>query len=321
MKKTKRFGKAVIACLTAGLMIVMSLFAAAEDAYGTYEEGFFSQKHQFQRVDPTPQLMNADFSEGFRYWSTRSGTKANENAKLITEGDNTFIQLTPGGDYYGLTTALFICDQVKPGQKLVVMYDWRGAMDFQVYVAQWVDGVEVRMGRQVGKNLYEAQDETEWNVSVSNSEETVQESKEGNENLYFAIGIEATTIMDIDTCVDNVRLAIMDADGGYRDLEGNPIVFETGEEEEPPEESEETSSETPQSQPQEDKPESSKPAADGSSTTDSNAAGTASDPADTEEKGAPWPLIIGIIAAVVVIAAVIVVVLVMKKKKAPEDRG
>ena len=164
---TKRLSRRII-CLAAVLFILGTVLSvSAQDAYGTYEEGFFSELHSFQRVDPTPELMNGDFSEGFRYWSTRSGNKTKENAKLVTEGDNTYAQLTPTGDYHGLVTPLFLCEQARPGQKLVVLYDWRGSMDFQVYLMQWVEGVEHRLG--FGTTLlYEAQNADEWNTTVTN---------------------------------------------------------------------------------------------------------------------------------------------------------
>lgn len=296
------------------LFILGTVFSvSAEDAYGTYEEGFFTEKHSFQKVDPTPQLMNGDFSEGFRFWTTRSGNKTNENAKLVTEGDNTYAQLTPTGDYQGIVTPLFICEQAQPGQKLVVLYDWRGSMDFQVYLMQWLFG-EANAEHRLGFGttvLYEAQNADEWNTTATNVQKTVLESTDGNENLYFAIGVEPTTNMEIDTCVDNFRLAILNADGSYQDLEGNRLDFNTGEESEAPEESsdDESGEETPS---EEEKPESSAPMA---SDSDGSAAGTASEPADAETDGAPWSLIIGIAAVVVAAAAVVLVLFLVKKKK------
>ena len=220
-------GKRWFSILTALLLVAAVPLALAEDVYGTYAEGFFTQKNSFQLVEPTAQLMNADFSEGLRYWTTRTGNKTNENARLVEENGNVYIQLTPIGEYHGITTSLFVCEQAQPGQKLVVLYDWRGSMDFRVGVSQWLDGKEILFTNPSygGKVLYESIEENGWHVSASMAETPVQPPANEGEPLYFSVTIESRSYLNIDTCVDNIRLAVQQPDGSYQDFDGNPVVF------------------------------------------------------------------------------------------------
>ncbi len=103
--------------------------------YGTEEDGFNSKYSSYPlALKPVDTIENLDFSDGFIYWSGRdagaapyTGTFASNSFALVTEGENKYITLTEDGYVNTMRTALFKVEGVHVGEKLVLVYDVKGA--------------------------------------------------------------------------------------------------------------------------------------------------------------------------------------------------
>ena len=205
----------IIACLSS-----FGAFAATES--GTYEKGIDVKSYAIYSLDPVPEFKNGDFSEGFKFWGAMLEGGPSVNAKLVTRDGNTYMQLAPVREYGGVISLKFICNDFVPGDRAVVIYDWKGSDSHQVYLTQDI-GNGLRIGNGPDELIKEAADKDGWNTSITRVTGTVEAPSDGNENLVFYIGAQALTNLSSDTCFDNIRLGRLGTDGKVFDLKGNEV--------------------------------------------------------------------------------------------------
>ena len=209
------------------------------NTYGTETEGI-KQSINPRELPATDEPNNLDFSKGFKYWgSSRTWTsfKTTDAAKLVTEGSNTYVQLTPNTSYDsgwgGIISAPFYLD-VKPGATLSLLYDWKGSSDFIVKLVQQnisQAGADIKCDGSSGTIVKSAATENGWNTSWQNIKNSVVEDNT-NDNLYsFYIYIQPNGEAEItpDTCFDNIRIIQVSGTGSEAvlyDLEGNLIILD-----------------------------------------------------------------------------------------------
>ena len=227
----KRLGKLFICIIILMLIMLFSLSVVAEeDVYGTYDNGIVVGKYSFQRINPLNKLTNGDFEQGLKYWATVNGERPSDVAKLLKEGNNTYIQLTGMEDFSGIVTPLFLCDKLTAGQMPVVIFDWRGSDEFQVFLSQWVDvgegRREFRIGLKGGAVIKEAENESDWNTSITSLNQVLERSVDGNDNIYLHIGVQRFQNNTVISQIDNLRLGLVDTQTGkLTDYDGNEICM------------------------------------------------------------------------------------------------
>lgn len=207
--------------LTLVFLLTSSFAVAAEEGFGTYDKGIISGNYAISRYNPSDGFQNGDFSQGFMFWGTVLKGGPTDEAKLVTENGNTYMQLVPVRDYSGIISVKFICNDFEAGDRAVVIYDWKGSENHQVYLCQ-VGSKDVRIGNGLGDTIIEASG-SGWNTSITKVKDVVFDTTDGNLNHIFYIGLQATTDMTADTCFDNVRLGVLEDDGTVKDLNGNVV--------------------------------------------------------------------------------------------------
>ncbi len=237
MKSTNKFF-VLLAC-AALLLSTVSISVAAqadEDYYGTEAEGMYIKSYQVNKTTPHEGVINWDFSQGFKYWGGLGGKKVLDVAQLVTEGSVRCVRLTGEEQWNGITTPLIVTEDLKVGQQACIVYDWKGKEeDFQVYLSQWIptEGgslTESRMGLMNGTTLHKAENENEWNTSVTRITELVKASDSGDENIYIAAAAQLATEnpSEANVRIANLRLCIMNVKSGrIYDTDGNLIKSDT----------------------------------------------------------------------------------------------
>lgn len=202
-------------------LIFAGSFSVSAYESGTYEKGLNLKNYQIYSLDPADEFKNGDFSEGFKYWGAMLEGGPSVNAKIVSRDQNNYMQLAPVREYGGVMSLKFICNAYDPGDFAVVIYDFKGSLNHQVYLNQDIDnGIRICNGYEIIK---EADGKDEWNTAVTLIKDCVQAPTDGNQNLVFYIGLQATTDLNADTCFDNVRLGKLDENGKVYDLSGNEI--------------------------------------------------------------------------------------------------
>ena len=122
-----------------------------------------------------------------------------------------------------LTTAEFriLNDKVFQGKQLVVLYDWLGDENFDIEFIQWDGKTTFRtISSGIGKTVYEAKNENEWNTTATSPLNTLFHSDRG---FYFTVRIKLLNMLPSTARLDNFRVALVNANGVLYDLEGNEI--------------------------------------------------------------------------------------------------
>lgn len=213
------------------------------DGYGT-KSGGIARETITTTMNPTDGPKNLDFEEGFRYWGTYwTDSVATDFAKLVTENGNTYVQLTPdandgSGGWRGPSTALFKLKNVKVGDRLSVLYDWKGDTDFQIKLAQLqvIDTTkEQKAAADPTANLKKVgATEEDWNTSYSYITAPVVEDKTDDGEFVFFIMMQSRGNPDIVSYIDNIRIVKVSADDEHvYDLDGKEIIFENDDPDDP----------------------------------------------------------------------------------------
>lgn len=290
-------------CFLAAFSIIAFSFNASAQEIGTYDEGIITKKYQLGKLDATDGLQNGDFSDGFQYWGSFLEGGPSKEAKLVTENGNTYVQLTPQGDYTGLASLNFVCNEYEVGDRAIVIYDWKGSENHQVYLCQVAPPSDLRIGNGPNELIKEATG-SGWNTSITKVTGEVLEPRDGYFNKTFYLGLQCTTDMSADTAFDNIRMGILEDDGTVKDLQGNIVGKSEQLSEENPDESEPSESAVSE------EPE------------ENDVAEVVSDAEDTvkEEKNDNAGLIVLIVAIVLFVLADIAlfVRIILKKKKSKQ---
>lgn len=306
MKSIKRYLTIILCFMVMAVIPFTSLTASAYpsvEGFGTYEDGIIPPiKSYVGYHDPIPEGYhpNLDFSMGLMYWSNVNAKKPSEAVTLVTEGDNTFIQINPTNDenqiYEGIESPKFCDERIKEGDLLVTVYDWRGTQghNIQVYINQRDVPQKSRLTAHF-KTIKEAENENDWNTSVGLNQYPVNQTLNDAE-IFINIGAQAFQDANCTTQIDNIRIGRVDVKtNDVYDLDGE-FICNLG-----PVKSEQTASD------------------DTSDTKDTDKTETASQAEDKTEKDkiSTETLIIIIavsVTAVILIAVAVIAVLMLKKK-------
>ena len=211
-----------------------------EDRYGTYEDGL--PKDVITRdVSPVDGMNNFDFEQGFRYWGTYwNNSTASDFAELIKEDGNTYAKLKPNandgsGGWRGPSTMAFALNNVKPGDNLSVLYNWKGDADFAVQLKQLQlpstaqSGSDNKCGAGPLKNLVKiGETDNDWNTSWQYVLNPVLEDTTNDGKYVFYILFQPTGNVKIETYLDNFQIVKLvgnlDNPTIY-DLDGNILSF------------------------------------------------------------------------------------------------
>ena len=204
-----------------------------QNEYGTFADGITCINNNIVSVTPTAKPMNLDFSEGLRYWGTQYKTgKASDFVKLIIEKNNSYIKLSPKAKWDGILTAKFQCLGIKEGDKIALVYDWKGSGDYQVGLKFINPAVAVQENWfvtgdvGVATTLYEAKNDSEWNVSMTMSKSLPKVAS--GETATFMIGVQTKSDLSLDYCFDNLTLVKIAADGSIKNLNGATLDYSKG---------------------------------------------------------------------------------------------
>lgn len=246
----KRILTSLICVLTAVCLILGCSFnVLADDGWGTEEEGIHAPHNNYVRYykayTETDGCPNADFSQGYRYWTTdynNKDTKSNqvvEASRIEKDGDNTYVVMTPHFQYDNIATVMFTDSRVQVDDKLVVLYDWHntsGDASIQVIIYQYIldsNGKCVASHRISDASdggitdLTIAFNDTDWNTSMSRQRQQVKDPTQdgGDGKIYLSFVIESITeFTDHGTKVDNLRLAKYNKESGdVFDLDGKRL--------------------------------------------------------------------------------------------------
>lgn len=232
----QKYKKSFLCFLAMFSIIAFGLNVSAQEI-GTYDEGIITKKYELGKLDATEGLQNGDFSDGFQYWGSFLEGGPSKEARLVKANGNTYVQLTPQGDYTGLASLNFVCNEYEVGDRAIVIYDWKGSENHQVYLCQVAPPSDLRIGNGPNEVIIEATG-SGWNTSITKVTGEVLEPRDGYFNKTFYLGLQCTTDMSADTAFDNVRLGILEDDGTVKDLQGNVVGKSEQVAEDKPDESE-----------------------------------------------------------------------------------
>ena len=163
---------------------------------------------------------------GLMYWSNGNAKKPSEAVKLVTEGDNTFIQIIPTNDenqiYEGIESPKFCDERIQAGDLLVTVYDWRGSEkhNIQVYINQRDVPQKSRLTAHF-KTVKVAENEGDWNTSVCLNQYPVNQTLNDAE-IFISVGAQAFQDSNCSTQIDNIRIGKWDKKtNDIHDLDGN----------------------------------------------------------------------------------------------------
>ena len=193
---------------------------------GTKEEGIvFPEGIDFRSLTLQAGLKNYNFSEGLKYWASINDKKPSETVMIMSEGENSF--LTPyqleSGD--GIMSAPFYCENIIPGQAMVVVYDWSGPEAFTVTLEQYDSSGTSVLSSGFGKTIYKAKNDQEWNTNATKPIHPVRISDDGYNAMSFLVKIEIHN-PSFDIKIDNLRIGYSNANGVIYDINGNEIKGE-----------------------------------------------------------------------------------------------
>ena len=148
---------------------------------GTYEDGWSVVDNAVSPnyVGPFAGVQNGDFTDGLKYWGSRTSTGAGgDYADVKTDGNNTYVHLAAKTDatYCGIRSTLFYLPEAKVGDKLVVMYKYKNgdASKYQVFFAPKNNsGDDWTLMDNSGSTIKQAATDTEWGYAVSTKVLTV----------------------------------------------------------------------------------------------------------------------------------------------------
>jgi len=93
--------------------------------YTEEDSGYVGNGRNYQ----TEGFLNSDFSEGLKYWGTNAPFNADkfamDNAKIVTENGNRFVEITTRTNWHGIESAAFSAQGIKNGDWLAVLVDYK----------------------------------------------------------------------------------------------------------------------------------------------------------------------------------------------------
>lgn len=243
----KRFLASILCVITVvSLVFGGSISALAATDWGTPEEGIIPTRANLSIYHvpylETDGFPNFNFDQGFKYWTSSciSGARLyspSQAAKLATEGENTYIKLTPTEPYGNIHTVQFVDSRIKVDDALVIMYDWRnttGDANLQITLNQYFRESPEKLGSHNGTRLSDcgnggitdlkvALNDDEWNTSMGRVYQPVQKPTGTDQAIYLSVGIES--IVEVtETQVDNIRIAkFVKTTGDVLDLDNNKL--------------------------------------------------------------------------------------------------
>ena len=281
MKKTTI--KKVLALVVGVLIIAASLTAGFSVAAETYPEyygneagnGFNSYTNTAKgtsswpfNLKPADDIYNLDFQNDFWFWSGHDcsdglgsigGRRANRPFDLITDGDNKYAQMK--SPYYcDILTALFTAKNVAVGDKLVVIYDAKGAdaTKIRAFVRQVPIKKGITYDETTGENnsadteaspkdgvvnlsAYDEVEPTEfavqnsaadWTTYILGNVDTVKDFGAEDSTLlsdiYLQVKVDAPglehKVTEVDAAIDNIRIAKV-KNGVYTDVATNEVIY------------------------------------------------------------------------------------------------
>ena len=221
-------------------VINMSKISDEENpSYGTEADGFVCASAS--AVKPLDKALNLDFQNGLRYWCATSKLPS-EIMGIKTEGTNKYAKIKGTTIYRGVQTPVIKLSNVQAGDKVTVVYDWKGscaANQFQVTLTQYDMKTPYTSGGSalsprladghglMGTKLALSSTPAGWTTVASRTLNALKAPENGDANFYAKIGIESMVEGEIDFCVDNIRLAKVSADGKvYTDLVTNQVIYD-----------------------------------------------------------------------------------------------
>ena len=201
---------------------------------GTYKDGIITGgNYAISGWKRTNGFQNPSFKLGFKHWATVLGVSPSEHAKLGKDEDGTtFITLT-SSDYKGIVSQPFNESRIKEGDKIIVMADFRGDLNFALSFEAYNS---VKSERANGmKVIYESA--TGWSTAVSETVLTVGTPKtdEGavkkyGDQLVFTVGVQPKSGESV-TDITNIRVLKVGTNDTYYNLDGTKADYKVGAEE------------------------------------------------------------------------------------------
>ena len=201
---------------------------------GTREDGFTTEKGAVNGIKPHMGFANGDFSQGLKNWTATGnpGDYASKRAEPKTEGDKSYITLISEGNYEGILSRPFHIEGIEPGDKLVLMAEYRGDGKLQLVLEQANPTNYDNTCRANGiKPLYTARNPENWSIGVSNTHMVVQSynTDPGAVALYgegYCFTVRVQSDKDpVTSDIANVRIVKLLDDGSYETLDGEPIII------------------------------------------------------------------------------------------------
>ena len=206
----KRLSKNALA-LTLSLVLIVSTMATglsvlAEGTipsyYGTAEKGINSEYTAYPRdLKPADGVYNLDFENGFVYWSgSKSGKNfASDTFKLekSPKGDNTYVTLKDTGYSGNIQTVMFKVPNVSVGDKVVLLYDVKGADAGKIVPYLIQDGIRpVEYDANTGLNISKNPDNSSEKWKATNgTPATIVGSETANSVYSVQLGAKGWTTM------------------------------------------------------------------------------------------------------------------------------
>ena len=202
------------------------------DIYGTVEKGItFAEGYGINDIAPLPGFMNGDFSAGLKFWGGLNNKQPTDIVSIETAGENKYLSFKQVSAGDGVFTLRFACNKLIPGKPAVLVYDWSGPLNFYVSLEQRDSNTVTLLSSGLGKSLYEAKSENEWNTGVTEPIHPVRIPIDGYYQLFFSVKIEIVEPEE-NIKIDNIRLAYTNENNVIYDLDGNEIKGEVRTEDE-----------------------------------------------------------------------------------------
>lgn len=193
---------------------------------GTKEQGIILPENlKIYDVPLQNGLQNYNFTDGLKFWASINAKKPADAVMVMIDGENSFLmpnQLESGD---GIISAPFFCENIIPGQAVVIIYDWSGSADFKITLEQYDSSGASVVSSGFGKSLYEAKNDQEWNTSVTKPIHPIRLSDDGYNAILFNVKIEIYN-PTFDLKIDNLRIGYSNANGIIYDINGNEIKGE-----------------------------------------------------------------------------------------------
>ncbi len=188
--------------------------------YGPEESGYYGNG----REKETEGFLNSDFSNGLLYWGTHyeSDKYAMDNAKVVNENGNSYLEITTRENWKGIESAAFSLPGIENGDMLAVLVDYRLGEGASGYCADLnlVSGAAMpdSEGRDGAGRVENRYLKDGWESAISTFVQ-ISDIKEGTAPRFTVTLRNSATDNKGPICFDNVRIVIKRDDIGDNCIE------------------------------------------------------------------------------------------------------